>query len=136
MKLVKVIAELTKHGNVTHALKAAQAARGWVYGWRQQDPEFRDAFEEARTCGIEILKDEAHRRAYEGLKEPVFYKGEKIAHIRKYSDSLLMFLIKQSDPSYREHYQIDHGNAGSRPFIFQMSLHPDAMAAAAQKAAQ
>ena len=131
-KLVKVIAELHKDGNVKSALKAAAAARGWVYRWRQNDSDFHDAFEDARSCGREVLIDEAHRRAYSGVEEPVFYKGEEVATIRKYSDTLLMFLIKQSDPSYREHFQIDHGAAGSRPFLFQMTLHPDAMAAAQQ----
>lgn len=129
-KLVTVIKELQHHGNVTWALKKAKAGRGWVYRWRQEDPDFRDVFEEARKCGIEVLKDEAHRRAYEGINEPVFYQGEEVARIRKYSDTLLMFLIKQADPSYREHFQIDHGNASGRPFLFQMALHPDAMAAA------
>ena len=70
-KLVAVIRELGKHGNVTQAMKSAKAARGWVYGRRQRDRFFRDAFEAARTCGIEVLKDEAHRRAYAGIEEPV-----------------------------------------------------------------
>lgn len=129
-KLVIVIKELQQHGNVTWALAEAKAGRGWVYRWRQEDPDFKDAFEEARACGRESLIDEAHRRAYEGLDEPVFYKGEEVAKVTKYSDTLLMFLIKQSDPSYREHFQIDHGNAGGRPFMFKMALHPDAVAAA------
>ena len=128
-KLVTVVRELMKHGNVSRALSAAKAGRGWVYRRRQEDTDYHDAFEEARTCGIEVLKDEAHRRAYDGVEEPVFYQGEEVARIRKYSDTLLMFLIKQADPSYREHFQIDHSNAGSRPFLFKMTLHPDAVAA-------
>lgn len=129
-KLVTFISELTRHGNATWALQAAHAARGWVYRWRQEDPDFKDAFEEARACGRECLIDEAQRRAYDGVDEPVFYKGDEVAQVTKYSDTLLMFLIKQADPSYREHYQIDHGNAGGRPFMFKMALHPDAVAAA------
>lgn len=130
MKLVQVVAELARHGNVSEALRKAKAGRGWVYRWRQEDLEFADAFEEARKCGIEVLKDEAHRRAYTGVEEPVFYQGEEVARIRKYSDTLLMFLIKQADPTYREHYHLEHENAGGRPFMFQMQLHPDAVAAA------
>ena len=134
VKLQRVIAELEKHGNATDAIKAAKAARGWVYRWRQDNADFKDAFEEARTCGIEVLKDEAHRRAY-GFNDPVYRISKKtgrrvkVGDTRKYSDTLLMFLIKQSDPTYREHFEIDHGNAGSRPFLFQMTLHPDAVAA-------
>lgn len=128
VKLQRVIAELAKRGNVSDALRKAKASRAWVYEKRQVDLEFAAAFDEARECGIEVLKDEAHRRAYDGVEEPVFYQGEEVARIRKYSDTLLMFLIKQADPSYREHFQIDHGNASGRPFLFQMSLHPDAVA--------
>lgn len=125
-KLHRFLAELEKHGNVTEALRAAKAARGWVYRKRQEFPDFAQAFDEARACGIEVLKDEAHRRAYEGIEEPVFYKGDEIARVRKYSDVLLMFLIKQADPSYRERYDLAIGNAGNgRPFMFQMMLHPD-----------
>lgn len=129
VKLVAVIKALARRGNVTEALRAAKAGRGWVYGWRQRDAEFHDAFEDARACGIEVLKDEAHRRAYAGILEPVFYQGDECARVRKYSDTLLMFLIKQADPTYREHFQIEHATAAGRPFIFQMTLHPDAMAA-------
>ena len=62
----------------------------------------------------------------------MFYQGEICGHVRKYSDALLMFLIKQADPSYREHHKIDHGNADVRPFLFKMTLHPDAVKAAQQ----
>ena len=128
-KLVLVVRELMKHGNVSQALRKAKAGRGWVYRRRKEDADYHDAFEEARLCGIEVLKDEAHRRAYEGILEPVFYQGDEVATVRKYSDTLLMFLIKQADPSYREHFQIDHGTAGGRPFLFRMTLHEDAVAA-------
>lgn len=125
-----VIRELSKCGNVSEALRKAKASRAWLYERRQTDPDFADAFQEARACGIEVLKDEAHRRAYSGILEPIFYQGEEVAKVRKYSDTLLMFLIKQADPSFREHYQVEHANAGGRPLMFQMQLHPDAVAAA------
>ena len=48
------------------------------------------AVDEARALGIEALKDEAYSRA-------MGWRGRA-------SDILLMFLIKQSDPSYRDNY--------------------------------
>lgn len=128
--LLKFIAALGKHGNVSHALKDSHLSRAWVYEKRQTDLEFAQAFDDARKCGLEVLKDEAHRRAYDGVEEPVFYQGEEVAHVRKYSDTLLMFLIKQHDPSYREHFDVNVGNQGGRPFMFQMQLHPDVAKAA------
>jgi len=136
-KLVHFIAELEKHGNVTDAMRISKSGRGWIYTWRNDDDDFREAFESARACGREVLIDEAHKRA-RGWHEPVYRttkagKRVKCGDKRHWSDTLLMFLIKQQDPSYREHYQIDHGNVGSRPFLFQMSLHPDALAAQAKQ---
>ena len=129
-KLVLFIKALKISGRVDLACKASKAARGWAYEWRDKDSDFADNWTAALAIGREILKDEAFRRAHDGVNEPHFYQGEPCGFVRKYSDTLLMFLIKQADPSYREHFQIDHGNAGSRPFIFQMLLHPDATAAA------
>lgn len=134
IKLVQFIKALEQLGRVDLSCKMAHAARGWVYDWRSKDSDFSDAWKAAKAVGKEVLKDEAFRRAYDGTDKPIFYKGEEVAIIKEYSDSLLMFLIKQADPTYREHFQIDHGQAGGRPFVFQMLLHPDATAA--QKAAQ
>lgn len=132
-KLVLFIKALKISGRVDLACKAAHAARGWVYEWRDKDSDFADNWTAAKGIGKEILKDEAFRRAHDGVDEPRFHQGELCGYVRKYSDTLLMFLIKQADPTYREQFQIDHGQVGSRPFVFQMMLHPDATAA--QKAA-
>jgi hypothetical protein len=40
------------------------------------------------------LEDEAVRRAYEGWLKPVFYQGRQCGAVRRYSDKLLMFLLK------------------------------------------
>ena len=43
----------------------------------------------------DILEAEAHRRAVEGVEEPVgWYKGQAGGTVRRYSDVLLMFLLK------------------------------------------
>ena len=51
----------------------------------------------------DVLEREAWRRASEGVKQPVFYQGEVCGHVRKYSDVLLIFLLKGARPDkYRE----------------------------------
>ena len=66
--------------------------------------------EEAR----ELLEAEARRRAAMGVEEPVFYKGQVVGHIRKYSDNLLMFLLKAHWPEkFRENLSIDQRVSGS-----------------------
>ena len=132
-KLLGFIMRLGQHGNVTRAIAGARVDRTYVYDKRNTDVEFAAAWDEAKKMGLDVLKDEAWRRAHEGVKRDKFYLGKKIATEIEYSDTLLMFLIKQADPSYREHYDVNVGNAGGRPFLFQMQLHP---VAAAQVAAQ
>jgi hypothetical protein len=44
----------------------------------------------------------AVKRAVEGWLEPVFFKGRQCGWVRKYDHSLLMFLIRKRDPSYRD----------------------------------
>ena len=52
-----------------------------------------------RPClGLDALEDEAIRRAREGVVEPVFQAGLHCGNVRKYSDLLLIFLLKSRRP--------------------------------------
>lgn len=136
-KLLGFIMRLGMHGNVTRAIAGAKVDRGYVYDKRNSDLEFAAAWDDAKKMGLDVLKDEAWRRAYEGVERQKFYQGAPIMTVnsrrkqvvyveREFSDTLLMFLIKQTDPSYREHFDVNLGNAGGRPFLFQMVLNPEA----------
>lgn len=58
---------------------------------------------EALDVGAGALEDEAVRRAYVGVEEPLFYQGKQCGTVRKYSDTLLIFLLKGAKPAkYRE----------------------------------
>ena len=66
----------------------------------------------AREGAADTLEAEARRRAIEGVEEPVFHKGEQVGTLRKYSDVLLIFLLKGARPErYRDNYQ----RAGTGP---------------------
>ena len=131
-KLLGFVMRLGQHGNVTRALKAGKLDRGYAYDKRGTDLEFAQAWDDAKKMGLDVLKDEAWRRAHEGVLRDKYHAGEKCGQERIYSDTLLMFLIKQADPTYREHFDVNLGNAGGRPFMFQMVLNPAAAAKAAQ----
>jgi hypothetical protein len=66
------------------------------------------------VLAVGALEDEALRRAVEGVEEPVYQGGKQVGVIRKYSDALLMFLLKAARPEkYRENYSIRHdGQSG------------------------
>ena len=71
--------------------------------WLEQGKAYSEAFEDAQEHAVETLEEEARRRAMFGVEQPVFYKGEVCGSIRKYSDVLLIFLLKGLRPEvYRE----------------------------------
>jgi len=89
---------LAETGNVTVAAKACNLARRTVYFCRATDPAFAAAWEESLEIGLDALEDEAIRRAREGVEEPVFQGGLRCGSVRKYSDLLLIFLLKSRRP--------------------------------------
>lgn len=103
-------------GNVSRACEESGTARQRVYEWRAADPAFATAWDEAVEAGTDELEEEARRRAYEGVDEPVFYQGEMCGTIRKYSDTLLIFLLKGRRPDkYRENVRTEHTGKDGGP---------------------
>jgi hypothetical protein len=89
---------LAETGNVTEACRVAGIARRTVYGWRNFWPDFRELWDEAAALGVEALEDEARRRA-NGYDEPLVDKGRLTGDkIKKYSDTLTIFLLKGAKP--------------------------------------
>lgn len=102
------IKELRENGGfVGKACEAVGISKQGVHNWRDSDPEFAAEWVRAVDLATEDLEKEARRRAHDGVDEPVFYQGEVCGHIRKFSDSLLMFTIKARKPEYRDKIQID-----------------------------
>lgn len=102
--------------NVSRACEAVGIARRTAYLWRETDPDFADEFDRARRIGAEALEDEAVRRAHEGTLEPVFYKGELVDTVRKYSDTLLIFLLKGAKPDvYKDRLASEVSGPGGAP---------------------
>ena len=100
-------------GNVRLAANNAGVARQVVYRARDSSATFRADWDEALEEARELLEAEARRRAAIGVDEPVFYQGQVVGHIRKYSDNLLMFLLKAHWPEkFRENVSIDQRVSG------------------------
>jgi hypothetical protein len=72
---------------------------------------------------VPTLESEARRRAVDGVDEPVFHKGRICGTVRKYSDALLMFLLRGNAPEkYKEGVTV--GGNGAQIIINMESL-PD-----------
>lgn len=107
-KLTAFCAALAETCNVGRACSAVGISRWTAYQWRKAMPDFAEAWDDAMRAGVLALEDEAHRRAFEGIDEPVFYKGDETGSIRKYSDTLAIFLLKAHDPDkYRENSKVE-----------------------------
>lgn len=112
----KFIAALARLGNVTAACDKAKISRSQVYRVRDEDAEFAAAWDEALEEATERLEAEARRRAEKGTLEPIFHKGEKVGSVRRYSDTLMIFLLKAHRPDkYRDNHRIEHTGADGGP---------------------
>lgn len=142
-KLTAFCAALSETCNVGRACAAVGISRYTAYKWRKDMPDFATAWDEAMQIGVSALEDEAHRRAFEGVADPLSHQGQftylyrdkvdedgnpitndmgfplkepvldengehKIAAVRKYSDTLAIFLLKAHSPErYRERQDIN-----------------------------
>lgn len=110
----------TTGGNVSRACEAVGISRMTAYNWREDDPEFAKAWDNAKAIGAEALEDEATRRAFEGTEKPVFHQGVECGTIREYSDTLTIFLLKGAKPEkYRERVssEISGPNGGPQQIV-------------------
>jgi hypothetical protein len=70
----------------------------------RQDPSYPPRFKEAQARAAQALEDEAVRRAHEGLRKPILYKGKPVRdhgqmpYETEYSDPLLALLLKANNP--------------------------------------
>ena len=107
-KLSAFCTALAETCQVRKACKAVDIAIQTAYRWRKEMPDFAAEWDEAMKAGLLGLESEAHRRAFDGVEEPVFHQGEKCGTIRKYSDTLSIFLLKAHDPDkYRENSKLE-----------------------------
>jgi hypothetical protein len=85
-------------GSVKRAAKAAGVSREAHYDWKRRHPEYAEALELATEMGADALEDEATRRGQLGVLEPVYQGGEKVGVKRRYSDSLLLAMLRGIRP--------------------------------------
>ena len=106
-KRAAFLAAYRETGNVKLAAEAAQISRSAHYRW-VAEPDYAEEFEQAKRDAVDVLEAEARRRAVTGVLEPVgWYKGEAGGTVRRYSDTLLIFLLKGAAPEkYRERLEV------------------------------
>ncbi len=109
------LAALMRGQSVTDACETANLVRRTAYKWRDADAEFAADWDHAEEQGTDAMEDEAKRRAVDGVDEPVYYQGKEVGKIRRYSDTLLMFLLKGRRPEKFKDRVANGGDADAPP---------------------
>src|SRR5688500_8633696 len=60
------------------AARMADVSRASVVSWRNTDPEFRKLWDDAVEEGVDLMEDEARRRAVNGVVRDVYHAGEVV----------------------------------------------------------
>lgn len=89
----RFLKKMAETGIVSVACRFAKVDRSTPYKCAETDEDFKRRWEEAAQEAIEAMEHEGWRRGNKGVLKPVFYKGEQVATIREYSDTLLMFML-------------------------------------------
>lgn len=85
-------------GCVRLTAKAAGITRKTHYSWLRKDPGYADAFTETKRIAGDYIESIAVERATVGWKEAVYYQGKVCGYVRRFSDGLLMQLLKGLKP--------------------------------------
>ena len=102
----------SSYGKLSATDRHQRALRQTHYDWMRKDATYPARFAEARERATQTLEDEAVRRAVEGVRRPVLYRGKQVYIQGKplfdieYSDQLLIRLLEAFNPEkYGRHVE-------------------------------
>jgi hypothetical protein len=122
-KQAKFLEQYVATGEIGPAARAAGIERTTHYVWMKRCASYKARFEEAQRMRVEVLETEVRRRALVGWLEPVYYKGQKLGDVRKFSDVLLIFALKAERPEkYRERVEHRLGSEDGSPLKFVLAV--------------
>lgn len=105
---------LRREKSVTKACEAAGLSRKTAYAYRDRDETFAEEWDECLETVRDDLEAGAMKRAVEGWLEPVYYKGNAVGTVRKFSAALTIFMLKCHRPDrYNLFFPEDDGGEGT-----------------------
>jgi hypothetical protein len=101
------LASYVQSANILTSCNEIGIDRSLIYYWQEHDEQFMLQFNRADAEANLMIEAEIKRRAIDGWDEPLVSAGKRVGTVRKYSDTLLIFLAKARMPKYREKQQLD-----------------------------
>jgi len=89
---------LAKTGNVTASARRAGINPKHAHHCYHKWPKFAQAWDRAMVQAVDSLEKAAWDRARDGLDKPIYQGGKLVGWERRYSDTLLIFLLKGRRP--------------------------------------
>ena len=106
-KQATFLASFRQTANVSESCLAADIDRSTFYEWKEKYEEFGMLYHQAEQIANDRLRFEILRRGVEGWDEPLVSAGKRVGTVRKYSDTLLIFLAKARMEEFREKSKLD-----------------------------
>jgi hypothetical protein len=76
--------------------------------WLEESEQYRKDFQVAKDRAADTLEAEARRRACEGYDDPIFFQGMQVGSVKRYSDLLMIFLLKAARPdTFRDYHSVN-----------------------------
>jgi len=125
-KRSKFLELLARTGRVGVSARAVgYTSTAFLQKMRRDDDDFAADWDLALSAAADHLGDVAIERAENGVMEPIMYKGDVVGHKVNYSDSLLMFVLRKLDPSYRDSARFGDTNINFGVAILPMTAPSD-----------
>jgi len=119
----RFLAHLRETGNVRRSCEAAGVARSWVYEVREKDPAFAVEWKLAALDAADLIEEVVLERGVNGWDEPVWHQGEQCGEVRRYSNTLAVFLLKHANPEkYGDRTELRHSGPDGGPIQIQQTV--------------
>lgn len=129
------VTALSYTGVLTTAAEMSEVPRSNHNYWLRKSVQYAEAIEVAKEIAADRVEAEVRRRGVHGTLEPVgWFRGQPGGYVRKYSDTLLIFLAKKVRPEFRD--KIEVGGMGGGPLELKKTSDEELVASATMLAAK
>lgn len=120
--------------SISKSAWAAGISSVTAYAWKKNslataDPEtgvLKDDFalrwKAAYADGVDVLEDEARRRAVDGIERPVYQGGVLVGAVTEYSDTLLAFALRGKKPETYNTERHEHTGKDGAPISHNLKI--------------